>query len=65
LVNFKIISNSKQVGNIISSNTGILDNSSFIGHYAAKNAGAINMNEARAIRLNLVGPSRALPGFLK
>ncbi len=60
-------------GHTISSNTGLLANPSRAAQHAANNAGALNMNEARAIGLNLAGrpsgpfsgPSRALPGFPK
>ena len=65
MVNIKIISNSKQVGSKISANTGFLANPSRAAQHAANNAGVLNINEARAIGLNLVGPSRALPGFPK
>jgi len=60
-------------GRTISANTGFLANPSRAAQHAANNAGALNLNEARAIGLQLAGrpsgpfsgPSRALTGFPK
>jgi len=60
-------------GSTISANTGRLANPSRAAQHIANNAGALNLNEARAIGLQLAGrpsgpfsgPSRALPGFPK